>query len=43
MGAERLEDLAVWLGFLGADFRVSEPHELVAQLRVLAARYGAAT
>ena len=41
-GAERLEDLAVYLGMLGADFRVTEPPELVAQLRVLAARYAAA-
>lgn len=42
-GAERVEDLAAWLGFLGADFRVSEPPELVAQLRALAGRYRAAT
>jgi predicted DNA-binding transcriptional regulator YafY len=42
-GAERLEDLAVYLGMLGADFRVTEPPELVAQLRVLAARYAVAT
>jgi predicted DNA-binding transcriptional regulator YafY len=41
-GAERLEDLAVYLGMLGAEFRVTEPPELVAQLRVLAARYAAA-
>ncbi|MBA2381385.1 MAG: YafY family transcriptional regulator [Chloroflexi bacterium] len=42
-GAERLEDLAAYLGMLDVDFSVSEPPELVAQLRVLAARYAAAT
>ena len=42
MGAERLDELAVWLGFLGADFRVTEPAELVQQLRLLATRYGRA-
>lgn len=42
-GAERLGDLAAYLGLLGADFRVSEPPELVEQLRSLAARYAAAT
>jgi hypothetical protein len=42
MGAERLDELAVWLGFLGAEFHVSEPPELVDQLRVLASRYVAA-
>ena len=42
-GAERLEELAVYLGMLGADFAVTEPPELVAQLRMLAARYAAAT
>jgi predicted DNA-binding transcriptional regulator YafY len=41
-GAERVEDLAAYLGLLGVDFSVSEPPELVAQLRVLAARYAAA-
>ena len=41
-GAERLVDLAVYLGLLDADFSVTEPPELVAQLRVLAARYAAA-
>ena len=41
-GGERLEDLAAWLGFLGADFRVTEPPELVDQLRLLARRYAAA-
>ncbi len=42
-GAERVEDFAAWLGFLGADFEVSEPADLVAQLRVLAQRYAAAS
>src|SRR5512143_1254896 len=42
-GAERVEDLAAYLGMLGVDFFVSEPPELVQQLRVLAARYAAAT
>jgi predicted DNA-binding transcriptional regulator YafY len=42
-GAERVEDFAAWLGFLGADFKVTEPPELVAQLRVLAQRYRSAT
>jgi predicted DNA-binding transcriptional regulator YafY len=41
-GADRVEDLAAWLGFLGTDFRVTEPPELVAQLRMLARRYAAA-
>jgi len=41
-GADRLEDLAAYLGLLHADFTVTEPPELVAQLRVLAARYGSA-
>ena len=41
-GADRLGDLAAYLGLLGADFTVSEPPELVDQLRLLAARYAAA-
>ena len=41
-GAERLEELAAYLGLLDADFSVTDPPELVAQLRVLAARYGSA-
>ena len=41
-GAERVEDLAVQLGLLGADFRVTEPPELVEALRVLSSRYSAA-
>jgi predicted DNA-binding transcriptional regulator YafY len=43
MGAERLDELAVWLGFLGADFHVTEPPELVDQLQLLAGRFAAAT
>jgi predicted DNA-binding transcriptional regulator YafY len=42
-GADNVEQLAAWLGFLGADFSVAEPPELVEQLRRLAARYAAAT
>jgi predicted DNA-binding transcriptional regulator YafY len=42
-GAERIEELAAYLGLLGADFQVSEPPELVEALRALAARYAAAT
>jgi predicted DNA-binding transcriptional regulator YafY len=41
-GADSPEMLAAWLGMLGADFSVSEPPELVEQLRRLAARYAAA-
>ena len=42
-GADNLEMLAGYLGLLGADFSVSEPPELVAAVRALAARYEAAT
>jgi predicted DNA-binding transcriptional regulator YafY len=42
-GAERLGDLAAYLGLLGADFKVSEPPELVEELRMLAARYARAS
>jgi predicted DNA-binding transcriptional regulator YafY len=41
-GADSAEHLAAWLGMLGADFRVTEPPELVEALRVLTARYRAA-
>jgi predicted DNA-binding transcriptional regulator YafY len=41
-GAERVEDIAVHLGWLGCDFQVTEPPELVNTLRALAARYAAA-
>ena len=42
-GADTLETLAVYLGMLGADFKVGEPPELVAHLRDLAGRYRRAT
>jgi predicted DNA-binding transcriptional regulator YafY len=42
-GADTLETLAVYLGMLGADFKVGEPPELVARLRDLADRYRRAT
>lgn len=42
LGADRLEDLAFWLGQLGADFTVVDPPELVAHLGVLARRYARA-
>ncbi|WP_067139263.1 helix-turn-helix transcriptional regulator [Microtetraspora malaysiensis] len=42
-GADTVETLAVHLGLLNADFVVTEPPELVAHLRTLAARYTAAT
>jgi biotin operon repressor BirA-like protein len=42
-GADTLETLAVYLGMLGADFKVDEPPELVAHLRDLADRYRRAT
>ncbi|MFD3919696.1 helix-turn-helix transcriptional regulator [Streptomyces sp. NPDC058595] len=42
-GADSLETLAVHLGMLGYDFDVTEPPELVAHLRALAARYGRST
>ncbi|WP_405903589.1 YafY family transcriptional regulator [Streptomyces sp. NBC_00656] len=42
-GADSLDGLAVHLGMLGHDFTVTEPAELVAHLRDLAARYARAT
>ncbi len=42
-GADRLEDLAAYLVHLDADFRVTEPPELVARVRALAERLAAAT
>jgi predicted DNA-binding transcriptional regulator YafY len=42
-GADELSTIAVWLGMLGVDFAVSEPPELVAHIRALAARYHRAT
>jgi predicted DNA-binding transcriptional regulator YafY len=41
-GADDIEQLAAYLGLLGADFSVDEPPELVAAIRALAARYAAA-
>jgi predicted DNA-binding transcriptional regulator YafY len=42
-GADTIETIAVYVGLLGVDFTVSEPPELLATLRVLAARYERAT
>jgi predicted DNA-binding transcriptional regulator YafY len=42
-GADSLEILAVYLGMLDADFVVSGPPELVAQLGILAGRYARST
>jgi predicted DNA-binding transcriptional regulator YafY len=42
-GADSVETLAVYLGMLGVDFEVSEPPELVEQVRRLAGRYRRAT
>jgi predicted DNA-binding transcriptional regulator YafY len=42
-GADNLDHLANYLGFLGADFSVVEPPELVDQVRKLAARFAAAS
>jgi predicted DNA-binding transcriptional regulator YafY len=39
LGSDNVEMLAVWLSALGHDFTVVDSPELVAQLRVLAARY----
>jgi hypothetical protein len=41
-GGDSAEVVAVWIGMLGLDFRVSEPPELVEALRVQARRYAAA-
>ena len=41
-GADSAETVAVYLSLLDLDFEVSEPPELVARLRTLAARYGRA-
>ncbi len=38
-GADRVETVAVYLGLLGTDFRVTDPPELVAELRTLSDRY----
>jgi hypothetical protein len=42
-GADSAYQLAVWLGWFDADFEVTEPPELVDELRRLASRYGRAT
>ncbi|GAB3614022.1 helix-turn-helix transcriptional regulator [Humibacter ginsengisoli] len=42
-GADSIGTLAVYLGLLDLDFRVTEPPELVDRLRTLAARYAAST
>lgn len=42
-GADSYETVAVWIGMLGIDFRVTEPPELVQHLQTLAERYGRAT
>ncbi|BBG00275.1 MULTISPECIES: helix-turn-helix transcriptional regulator [Pseudonocardia] len=42
-GADSIETVAVYIGLLDLDFRVTEPPELVDRLRVLAARYTRAT
>jgi predicted DNA-binding transcriptional regulator YafY len=41
-GADSVDMLAMYLGLIGVDFSVSEPPELVAQLRALADRYARA-
>ncbi|HLU58833.1 MAG TPA: WYL domain-containing protein [Pseudonocardia sp.] len=41
-GGDSLEIVAVWIGMLGLDFRVSEPPELVDHIRTLADRYARA-
>ena len=39
LGAASPASMAVWLGFLGADFEVLDSPELTAELRILAERY----
>ncbi|SED17859.1 Predicted DNA-binding transcriptional regulator YafY, contains an HTH and WYL domains [Nocardioides exalbidus] len=41
-GADSVEMVAVWIGMLGLDFHVDEPHELVAHVATLAERYAGA-
>jgi predicted DNA-binding transcriptional regulator YafY len=41
-GADSLEVIAVYIGMLGLDFRVTEPPELVEHLRLLGRRYSEA-
>lgn len=42
-GANSVETMAVYLGMLGAEFTVTEPRELVEQVRRLAKRYARST
>jgi predicted DNA-binding transcriptional regulator YafY len=42
-GADSIEIIAVYIGMLGLDFHVTEPPELVDAVRMLGARYRAAT
>jgi hypothetical protein len=41
-GADSLEVIAVYIGMLGLDFKVTAPAELVEHLRVLGQRYAQA-
>lgn len=41
-GGDSVETVAVWVGMLGLDFRVTDPPELVEHVRTLADRYGRA-
>jgi predicted DNA-binding transcriptional regulator YafY len=41
-GGDSVEIVAVWIGMLGLDFSVTEPPELVANLRALSQRYARA-
>lgn len=41
-GGDSVEIVAVWIGMLGMDFTVTEPPELVANLRTLSQRYARA-
>ena len=38
-GADSVEMIAVYIGMLGLDFHVTEPPELVEQIRAVGARY----
>jgi predicted DNA-binding transcriptional regulator YafY len=42
LGSDDLNGMAAWVGFLGLDFEVLDPPELVDAVRVLAERYGRA-
>ena len=41
-GADSVETVAVYIGMLGLDFTVTEPPELVEQLRIVSERYARA-